>query len=102
MKYQDKFITMKKIYRLACYKQHKESHPERNQSKTIEDVCPFGFTDIKEVCKNCRWFQIIDETNPMKQQLIDHDVSKETPIIIKIEDLDELPYDPNKKEALPG
>lgn len=96
MGHEDKFITMKKIYRLACYKQHKESKPELNRRLSIADVCPFKFTAIEEICKHCRWFQIIDETSPLRQKLIDTGTPTGQQISLKIRDFDELPYDPKK------
>ncbi|KKN23822.1 hypothetical protein LCGC14_0901060 [marine sediment metagenome] len=101
MRYQDKFITMKKVFRLACYKQHKESKPERNQPKTIAQVCPYKFTEIQEACKHCRWFQMVDETKPIKQQIIDSGITNGEQIKIKLEDFDELPYEPKTIQALP-
>lgn len=100
--YSDTFITMKKIYRLACYKEHKESKPEKGQVKKIADVCPYKFTEIRETCKHCRWFQIIDETEPIRTKLVEKGVDPSTSVLLKLQDFDELPYDPKKKYKLVG
>lgn len=95
MRYQDKYITMKKVVRLACYKQHKESRPDLNKPKTIAEVCPFKFTEIQEACKNCRWFQMKDESKEISQSLIDRGAKPGDPIVIKLKDFDELTCDPS-------
>lgn len=84
---------MKKIYRLACYKQAKESDVQRGVRKTIADVCPYKFKEIHEECKHCRWFQIVDETKTVQQKLLD---KKGDDRAIFLNDLVELPYDPNE------
>lgn len=95
-KYDYKYISIKKIYRLVCYKQVKESKPERNLRKSIKDVCPYGNSEIEENCKHCRWFQIIDETQTVKQKFFNKGTEPGTPLLIRNEDLDELPYDPQR------
>lgn len=98
---EDKFVTMKKIYRLSCYKTKKESKPEWNLPLKIKDVCPYKFAEIQEACKHCRWFTITDLTRDIKQQVIDQGVSqKDKTIVLKMEELEEIPYDPKGQQGL--
>lgn len=47
----DLIIEEKKILKLVCYKAIKFKG-------TPEEICPFGFVEIVETCKNCKWFTI--------------------------------------------
>lgn len=95
-RYEDKFISMKKVFRLVCYKQRKESKPEHNRPLTIAQICPFKFKEINECCKHCRWFQVQDQTKEISQSLMDKGVSKDETILVRLQDFDELEFDPSK------
>lgn len=48
-----KFIEQKRVLKLQCYKWVKFSKIDLEKA-----ACPWGYTEINEMCKNCRWFDI--------------------------------------------
>lgn len=50
---QAKLIEQKRILKLQCYKFVKFGKTDPEKAK-----CPWGYEEINEMCKNCRWFDI--------------------------------------------
>lgn len=87
-----KFVEQRKIMRLVCYKSHKEGKP-------IKSVCPFGNSEIKEMCKNCMWFKVVDESTKIKTYFKENEIEEGRPITLKIGDLKGMPIsEDNLKE----
>lgn len=72
-----KMIEQRKIMRLVCYKSKKES-------KKIRDCCPFKKIEIEETCKNCVWFQVVDESRRIKQWLHEKEIKPGEPVVIDL------------------
>lgn len=49
----EKIIEQKRILKLRCYKWEKFYRVDERKA-----ACPWGYTEINENCKNCRWFDI--------------------------------------------
>lgn len=66
----DKIIEQKRILKLRCYKWAKF-----HQSDSIRAACPWGYEEINEMCKNCRWFDIQKVTVNGEVVVTDREIS---------------------------
>ena len=82
-----KFVEQRKVLRLTCYKSYKEK-------ARIKEVCPFGQDELKETCKHCVWFKIVDESGKIKNRFNETEIKENEPIVLKIDDLKRLPLMP--------